>query len=103
MSLPHWKSIDFSAINAICLARMDTLMPIWLPSGQPRGCEWCALNPTRTDRNIGSFSVNMTTGHWADFATNDAGGDPISLYAYLNGLRQTDAARALAKFWGVMA
>ena len=101
MSLSHWKPINFSAINAICLTRMRSLMPLWLPTGHSRGNEWCALNPTRADRNIGSFCINMTTGHWADFATNDKGGDPISLYAYLKGLRQSEAAKELAKFWGM--
>jgi hypothetical protein len=38
---------------------------------------------------------------WADFATGDKGGDPVSLYAYLMGISQSDAARALSREWGL--
>ena len=96
-----WKPINFAAINAVCLSRLEHLVPAWLPGGKRRGNEWCALNPTRADRHIGSFSVNLRTGCWGDFATGDAGGDPISLYAYLNGLKQGDAARAIERALGV--
>jgi len=103
MQIGNWKPIDFAAINAVCLPRLHSIVPNWLPGGQRRGSEWYALNPTRADRHIGSFSVNMQTGRWGDFATGDAGGDPISLYAYLNGLSQFDAARALHQSLGELA
>lgn len=95
MQTNTWKPIDYAAINAVCLQRFPSLLPMWLPGGLQRGCEWYALNPTRDDRRIGSFSVNTNTGCWGDFATDDVGGDPISLYAYINGLNQSGAARAL--------
>jgi hypothetical protein len=41
--------------------------------------------------------VGHRAGVWADFATGDSGGDPISLAAYLFGLRQGEAARKLAE------
>ncbi|SIT08809.1 hypothetical protein [Paracoccus saliphilus] len=103
MIYQSWKSVDFAAINLLCQPRLGTLVPAWLPQGHRRGAEWYALNPTRADRHIGSFSVNLSTGKWADFATGDAGGDPISLYAYLNRLSQPRAARALANLLGVAA
>ncbi len=56
----------------------------WLPNGRQDGDEWVALNPTRADEHAGSFKVNLSTGAWGDFATNDEGGDAVSLYAYLN-------------------
>lgn len=73
--------LDFDAINA----RLDpaTAVPSWLPEGKRRGREWIARNPTRADASPGSFTVNLTTGKWADFATDDKGGDLVSLYAYL--------------------
>lgn len=43
----------------------------------------------------------MTSGKWADFATDDKGGDVISLAAYLAGTGQTEAALSLAKMVGV--
>ena len=42
-----------------------------------------------------SLSVNLTTGQWADFATDEKGGDLISLYAAVKRISQVDAARAL--------
>ena len=65
------------------------------------GGEYVARNPTRHDRRPGSFKVNLRTGRWADFATGDRGGDPVSLAAYLFGLTQAEAARRLADMLGV--
>lgn len=90
-----WTAVNYAAINNRLLPRLQTLLPQWLPNGEWRGNEWCALNPTRDDRRLGSFLINRITGCWCDFATGDAGGDPISLYAYLHGLRQSEAARDL--------
>jgi len=53
------------------------------------------------DRNPGSFSVNLRTGKWADFATGDAGGDPVSLAAYVLNISQIEAARVIAGMVGV--
>ena len=44
--------------------------------------------------------MNTETGKWADFATGAAGGDVVSLAAYLSGIGQADAARALADMLG---
>jgi len=44
----------------------------------------------------------MTTGVWSDFATGDAGGDPISLVAFLYGKSQGDAARDLEEQLGTI-
>lgn len=85
---------DFARIRASL--NPETLVPQWLPHGRRAGSEWRATNPTRDDRRSGSFSVNLTTGAWGDFATGDTGGDLISLYAYLHGISQGDAARQLS-------
>lgn len=74
-----------------------------MPDGRLWGREWVALNPTRADRRPGSFRINVDTGRWADFATNDRGGDPVSLFAYLNNLSQSLAARELKEQLGVAA
>ena len=55
-----------------------------LPGGKKEGNKWVALNPTRGDKNLGSFMINLMNGKWIDYATGDKGGDIISLYAYLN-------------------
>lgn len=95
-----FRSLSFAAINAACLARFPALLDLWLPGGFRQGQEYVVRNPLRADRRPGSFRINLCTGRWADFATGDKGGDPVSLYAYLNGLSQIQAARELADQWG---
>ncbi len=93
--------IDFGAINAAALPALPTLLRRWLPDGRQLGREYVARNPRRADKRAGSFKVNTRTGRWADFATGDAGGDVVSLAAYLSGTGQAEAARALADMLGV--
>lgn len=95
------EQIDFPRINSAALSSLPLLLARWLPDGRRVGQEWIARNPTRSDRKAGSFRVNMRTGRWADFATGDTGGDPVSLAAYLAGISQGDAARSLADMLGV--
>lgn len=89
--------IDFAAVAAAALSAADRLVPRWLPNGTRKGAEWVAPNPTRGDRHAGSFSVNLNTGAWADFASGDKGGDLIALRAYLTGQTQLQAAREIAE------
>jgi hypothetical protein len=93
--------LDFERINRAALSVLPALLTRWLPGGRRDGGEYVALNPTRHDRNLGSFRINLRTGRWADFATGDRGGDPVSLSAYLNGLSQTEAAVRLAIVLGI--
>ena len=93
--------IDFARVNGAALAALPALLARWLPDGRREGHEWVALNPRRADRRLGSFRVNMNNGKWADFATDDRGGDVVSLAAYLAGAGQAEAARNLAGMLGV--
>ncbi|MBX3629327.1 MAG: hypothetical protein KF908_05310 [Nitrosomonas sp.] len=93
--------IDFKRIADVALSRWNVLLPEWLWGGKLDGHEFKALNPTRADSKVGSFSVNVVTGKWADFATGDQGGDLVSLYAYINSMSQKDAAMMLAGILGV--
>jgi hypothetical protein len=93
--------IDFATINN---AALDALLPLlrhWFPGGRVMGREYVALNPRRDDRHLGSFRINLRTGRWGDFATQDRGGDVISLLAFLQGQTQGDAARQLAAMLGI--
>ena len=92
---------DFDAINGEALRVLPVLVGRWLPQGHRMGREWVALNPRRDDEHLGSFRINLDTGRWADFATGDRGGDPISLLAFLNDCSQLDAARDLGAMLGV--
>ena len=92
---------DFKTTAAAALAAADAVLSHWLPDGKHNGHEYQALNPTRTDSRPGSFSINTSTGQWADFATDDNGGDLIALVAYLDGCNQGEAESRLAEFLGL--
>lgn len=94
------EEIDFNAVNRVALAHLPSLLFRWLPDGRQVGQEWVARNPRRDDKRPGSFRVNLVTGKWADFATSDAGGDVVSLAAFLAGSSQVDAARSLKAMMG---
>jgi len=95
------QRIDFQTINAAALDAFPALLGRWLPDGKQVGYEWVSRNPKRADKKPGSFSINMNSGKWADFATGDQGGDPVSLAAYLFDLKQGEAAREIAQMLGV--
>jgi hypothetical protein len=95
------RRIDFATINGAAAPHIPSLVLSWLPEGRRRGREWVALNPRRADRRPGSFSINLNTSRWADFATGDKGGDIISLAAFLFGVTQVEAARTIATALGV--
>lgn len=99
------RSVDFTAIRYAAERHVGDLVARWLPDGHRVGNEWVARNPRRDDRKLGSFSVNLRTGAWGDFATGDRGSDVISLAAYLHfpnsDKPQLDAARALARCLGI--
>lgn len=94
-------SIDFRRINQAALRALPVLLRRWLPDGRLRGREYWARNPTRNDRQPGSFAVNLVNGRWSDFADGAKGGDVVSLYAYLRGIGQGKAARELAGMLGI--
>lgn len=94
------NQLDFDAINQA----LDpaSVVPQWLPGGHARGKEYVVANPTRNDRNPGSFTINLRAGVWKDYATGDGGSDLVSLYAYLfHNNDQGAAAKELATNYGV--
>jgi hypothetical protein len=80
---------------------MPLILQRWFPDGKRQGRDFLAKNPTRADRTLGSFSINLVTGKWADFATGDRGVGVISLAAYLFHLTQPEAARLVAAMLGI--
>jgi hypothetical protein len=95
------RRIAFRRISDAALSHADVLVPRWLPEGRREGAEWVAINPTRADNRRGSFKANMRTGRWSDFATGAAGGDLVSLAAYLFRLKQGEAAIKIAEALGI--
>ena len=100
-SQPDRREVDFPAVNRAAVAALPAVLARLIPGGKILGGEYTALNPTRADRRPGSFKVNLRTGRWADFATGDKGGDPVSLCAYVEGVSQSEAARRLARMLGL--
>jgi putative DNA primase/helicase len=97
----HPEHVDFAAVKAASLRSLNFIIPSLLLGGKRVGDEWVARNPTRNDAKPGSFSVNMKTGVWSDFATGESGGDMIDLYVYLKGGSNIQAKDALADMLNV--
>jgi putative DNA primase/helicase len=87
--------IDFEKINQQLLTNAQGYLFAWFPDGKIKGSEYVALNPKRADNSAGSFSINIHTGVWCDFATGDKGRDLISLYAWKENISQSTAAKKL--------
>ncbi len=95
------RRLDFDKVNRAALASLPAILARWLPGGRTEGGEYVVRNPTRADRRLGSFKVNIRSGRWADFATDARGNDVVSLGAYLAGVGQYEAARELARMLGI--
>jgi putative DNA primase/helicase len=89
-------TIDFDGINAAALRSARSFLQELLPGGKFRSLQYLAKNPRRDDGHLGSFTAHCRKGVWKDFANGDGGSDFISLYAYVRGIGQADAARELA-------
>jgi putative DNA primase/helicase len=91
--------IKFNDLAEALLSRINTLVPAWLPGGRQQGHEYvCGSLQGGSGR---SCSVNLTTGQWADFASDEKGGDLISLYAAMHGLTMGKAALQVARDEGL--
>ena len=92
---------NFEQIKTAALANIEGVLNQWAPGGKRQGREYLPLNPRRADHKPGSFSINLDTGAWADFAADAKGGDLISLVAYVDDVKQSEAAERLAVFLGI--
>ena len=96
---PPLPPIRFDALADALLSRAEQLVPAWLPGGRRAGHEWvCAGLHGGEGR---SCSVNLLKGRWSDFASDEKGGDLVSLYAAIHGLDQGKAAVAVARDEGL--
>lgn len=89
----HRDPIDFAHVSNELSPYIGSIVADICPGGTTRGSEYVAGSTTGGAGR--SFSVNLATGKWADFATNERGGDIISLYATVRGLNNAQAAREL--------
>lgn len=90
------QTFNFNDINLLAQSNIKSFLQEWLPGGIIRGHEYCPLNPTRDDKHIGSFCINLNTSQWHDFATGDKGCGLISLYAYINNISLIESAKFIA-------
>lgn len=87
--------LDFDGLNQLLLSRHHECIPKWLPAARLKGKEYEAGS---LQGNAGqSLKINSISGAWCDFATDEKGGDLISLYAAINQIPQGDAAKELAR------
>jgi hypothetical protein len=88
-------------IDRMLVNKMERLAQALAPDGERRGHEWVAINPARRDTKRGSFSINLATGVWKDFAAGDGAKlmPGLGLVAYL--ATEGDFKRAIgwAKDW----
>lgn len=93
--------IDFVSLARALLDRAEHFLALWLPGGRIDGHEY--LGPRKRDGGIGdSLKINLITGAWAYFGGSDSdkGGDLISLYAWLEGKNNRQAALELMESLG---
>jgi len=95
---PKNARIDFETIRMVAVRNAIAICKRIVPGGRVVGFEYVVKNPKRVDRHVGSFKINLRTGQWADFATNERKGDLIALVAWLYDVSQSEAARRLASF-----
>jgi putative DNA primase/helicase len=91
--------VNFRAVNAVALAHLPDLCRRLLPGGRLIGQEWTC--GSLRGQSGTSCKVNISTGRWADFATNEKGGDVVSLAAAVWRVSQREAARRLGELLGV--
>ncbi len=91
--------IKFADLASALLDRIEMLVPAWLPGGHRRGPEYVC--GSLQGGSGSSCSINMVTGQWADFASDEKGGDLVSLYAACHGLTMGKAALKVARDEGL--
>jgi hypothetical protein len=98
--LHNQYEIDYERLKDKSRPHTLALLQRVLPEGRLERNEYVARNPRRPDKCLGSFKFNINNHKWQDFATKDKGGDIISLWAYVKGIRQIDAAREILAIVG---
>lgn len=85
--------MNFTSVASRLLANAQSLLSEWFPEGTLSGHEFRVGD---LQGSLGkSLSVNIMTGAWSDFATGQAGGDLISLYAAIYSIKQSEAVKRL--------
>lgn len=86
---------DFQGLAVHLLSYSAEIVTELLPGGRLIGQEWTCGNLTGTQGD--SCRVNLRSGKWSDFATDERGNDLISLYAACRRIKQSEAYDELSK------
>lgn len=93
-------ALDFDAINAAALAALDALLRDAYPNGRAEGGEYL-IGDWRGSPGK-SCRINIAKGQGKDFASGEAAGDPIGIWALAcHGGDRVAAARDLAGRFGL--
>ncbi|MDR3362400.1 MAG: AAA family ATPase [Desulfovibrio sp.] len=92
------QNLDFQAINSAVLAN-PSFLERRLPNAKRQGRELKAGDIHGAPGD--SFSINIESGKWADFATDESGGDTVSFVAAQEGIGQGEAARLISDALGL--
>lgn len=88
--------LDFQKARTIALSTLHEWCPGY-SDARKDGQERWILSPLRNDDHEGSFSINVESGVFFDFASGDRG-DVLDLYAQVKGIDLIDAAKELGNF-----
>ena len=94
--------IKFNVIEDYCKNNILLLAQQWVPNGSKKGNEYVAFSPFRSEKNP-SFSINLNTGAWSDFAGDHKGNKLTSLYHSIfgNGKEYRDSMLELGQNLGI--
>jgi len=87
------QRIDFKLLAEQLRASANMIVPRLLPGGRLVGQEWTCGDLSGGKGN--SMKVNINTGVWCDFSSNEKGGDIISLKAAIDKCSMLEAAKSL--------
>lgn len=91
-------SSEIQTIAAEAMPQLESLLQKILPDGRLTGHEYSCADLSGGAGE--SCKTNIVTGKWSDFATGEAGGDPVSLLAAIRKCTQSEAAGELASIIG---
>ena len=92
--------LNFSAIESATHNNVERCLH-YLVNGKKQGNEFVCLNPRREDKHLGSFSYNLRSHVWSEFATGEGGGGIISFWEYVRGVDYYTAAAELSAWLGL--
>lgn len=92
------KAIDFAGLAQELLSQAQSYLPSWLSGGKFVGKKFQCGSLGGEEGQ--SLKVDLHEGYWIDHATDEKGGDLISLYAAIHRIGQGDAAKRLLELVG---